>query len=338
MSAGKISKTCVDASSSVWQQNLKDRVTRRSAIPLRPDELFHLSRMPLKRDIIGRFLGLFEAMKEKKVRIKKIADEICILWNKLNFPLVSSQRIIFKLTKLCNAYVDYRKKNNRNLENQLRKVFDVTKQDGTWLCSEDKQLYRSQTQSNGTIGYTTTKLAPSSSIHPSKRRRIVDKVTVMVEDKDDLSDNNSLYDDADKCSNDPDFQPNEEYSRRKYQSTKSAAHLVTNYSLSTRQASRVCRMLSNEGADPISTPSQTGVWKRVIKDGKEMKSKIINILKNDTDFCLHFDGKRIMSKEYVVVCLKSPSRSLNLGVIGSDSGTVADVFIGLKNLLNEFEA
>ena len=252
--------------------------------------------------------------------------------------MVSNQRIIFKVTKLCDAYVDYRKKNNCNLEKQLLEIFDVTKPDGTWLCSEDKQLYRSQIQSNGTIGYTTTKLAPSSSIHPSKRRRVVDEVAVLADDKDDLPDNNSFSDDADNCANDPDFQANEEYSKRKYQSTKSAAHLVTKCSLSTRQASKVCGILSNEGADLVSTPSQAGVWKRVIKDGKEKKSQIINILQHDTEFCLHFDGKRIMTKEYEVVCLKSPSKTINMGVIVCDSGTAADVFLGLKNLLDEFDA
>ena len=43
---------------------------------------------------------------------------------------------------------------------------------GTWLSSEDKEFYCKQIETSGRVGYTTIKLAPLSTIHPSKRPRI----------------------------------------------------------------------------------------------------------------------------------------------------------------------
>jgi len=66
--------------------------------------------MPLNKDVVGRFLGLHQEMRKKKVRIENIAKELNSLWNKFNFPVLSVQRVHSKITKLLDAYVTYRKK------------------------------------------------------------------------------------------------------------------------------------------------------------------------------------------------------------------------------------
>ena len=53
--------------------------------------------MPLNKDVIRRFLGVHNEVKEKKVRIDMIAKELSGLWNKLNFPVLSFQRIKSKI-------------------------------------------------------------------------------------------------------------------------------------------------------------------------------------------------------------------------------------------------
>ena len=54
----------------------------------------------------------------------------------------------------------------------MQKVFDITNAGGEWLCQEDKDLYYRQILSDGRVGYTTQKLAPASTIYPSKKRKI----------------------------------------------------------------------------------------------------------------------------------------------------------------------
>jgi hypothetical protein len=75
--------------------------------------------------------------------------------------------------------------------------------------------------------------------------------------------------------------------------------LVIQHGLSTWQASRVCKSLSSEGVE-LPTPSQSGVWRRVIKQGKLMKERIKKVLSEEKDYCLHFDGKKMNGEEYQV--------------------------------------
>jgi len=69
------------------------------------------------------------------------------------------------------VFEKYRKRPNEEFEKNLPYIFDITKQSGNWYCSEDKELYRNQIESGGRVGYTTTKVASISTIHPSKRPR-----------------------------------------------------------------------------------------------------------------------------------------------------------------------
>ena len=111
---------------------------------------------------------------------------------------------------------------------------------------------------------------------------------------------------------DPEIVLEEYLNKHRYQSTKIAAKLVSKQSLSTRKASGVLESLAEEGVD-VPTPSQSEVWRRVIRNAEQVKNRLKEIISEEI-FCLHFDGKRIGNKEYPVVCLTNPTRTLHLGL------------------------
>ena len=91
---------------------------------------------------------------------------------KFNFPTLSGQAITARLDKLIFNYRNYPRKPSKTFEKDMQKVFDITNAGVEWLCQEDKDLYYRQIQSDGIVGYTTQKLAPASTIHASKKRKI----------------------------------------------------------------------------------------------------------------------------------------------------------------------
>lgn len=119
--------------------------------------------------------------------------------------------------------------------------------------------------------------------------------------------------------------------------TSHAVKLVTKKSLSSNKAAVVCSSLAEDGIN-VPTPSQSGVWRGVIRSGEAAKGKIKSILEEEKNFCIHFDGKRILHQEYQVVVLKSPVRELKLGIVKCDSGSSEHIFNALQGLLNEFDA
>ena len=154
-------------------------------------------------------------------------------------------------------------------------------------------------ESQGCIGYTTSKFATKSTIHPSKRPRMNTEVTYgscNTTDNPKTSSNESTAENNDSSSSE--YTPEDQTSKRKYHSAKSASGLISNFTLSTRQASRVCQSLANGNMD-LPTPSQTATWRRVIENGIIKAEKIKHLLQNEKNFCLHFDGKRTGKKEYV---------------------------------------
>ena len=93
--------------------------------------------------------------------MKIIMNELINLWEKkLNFPY---QGVCQRFDQILKAY--------REKYESLNVVFDITKENGEWLCKKDKDLYKLQIVSNGTIGYSTGIPAKASSIHPSKRKK-----------------------------------------------------------------------------------------------------------------------------------------------------------------------
>ena len=199
------------------------------------------------------------------------------------------------------------------------------------MSKEDKGLYKKQMESQGCIGYTTSKFATKCTIHPSKRSRMNTEVTYgscSTPDNPETSSNESTAENNDSSSSE--YTTEDQTSKRKYHSAKSASGLFLKFTLSTRQASRVCQSLADGGVD-LPTPSQTATWRRVIKNGKIKAEKIKHLLQNE-NFCLHFDGKRIGKKE------ASPTRSLNLSAVCCDSGSSECIFTKIKKIIDEFDA
>ena len=73
------------------------RVRRRSEILLLANVLDELCRIPTKSNILGRYLGLFCTEKGREKRQHIIFGELLVLWQKLNFPILSKARILIKL-------------------------------------------------------------------------------------------------------------------------------------------------------------------------------------------------------------------------------------------------
>ena len=168
----KFSKSAVEGAGRKWTLNLKAKTKRRPSIPDVKQELNEVkSKMPSNRDIVGRFLGLFDELKGRQDRITKISEELLKLWEKMNFPFLSKQQVSAKVNKVIISFEMNRKRKNEEFAEKLTQLFDITKTKGNWLCREDKEFYRIQIESEGRTGYTTKKVAPLSTMHPSKRPR-----------------------------------------------------------------------------------------------------------------------------------------------------------------------
>lgn len=202
-----------------------------------------MCKMPLNRDIVGRFSGLYDEVKGRADRVKKISDELLKLWEKLSFPVISKQQVLARVDKLIKMFEKYGKRLNEEFEKNLPHLFDITKPSGNWLCSEDKELYRKQIESGGRVGYTNEKVASVSTIHPSKRpRSLIEPSTSQVQETS--SDTNT---EEDKNSTDFDIAEESSPLKKRYQAAKSAAMLVSKATLSTRKASTVLQKLAEEG-------------------------------------------------------------------------------------------
>ena len=334
----KFSKSAVEGAGKKWKSNLKATTKRRLSIPDVKQELNEVKcKMPSNRDIVGRFLGLFSELKSRQDRIIKISEELLKLWEKMNFPFLSKQQVSAKVDTVIKSFEKYRKRKNEEFAEKLTHLFDITKTSGNWLCGEDKELYRRQIESGGRTGYTTEKVAPMSTIHPSKRPKRQSEPSTTTTSQVVASESSS-GERGNSSGNESDLEtvPEECTKKRKYQSTKVAAKLVSKQSLSTRKASGVLQSLSEEGVG-VPTPSHSGVWRRVIRNAEQVNNRLKEIM-SEEKFCLHFDGKRLGSNEYQVVCLRNPTRTLHLGILACKSGSAEDIFVQLQALLDEYNA
>ena len=191
------------------------------------------------------------------------------------------------------------------------------------------------------MGYTTQKVAPMSTIHPSKRKKLSSEPSTSQAASFDFTESEESIDDEleSEKSMDDELDPeavNEEIPPRKRHSAKLGSKLVSKDCLSTRKASRVLKSVSEDGFN-VPTPTQSGVWRRTIKDAEREKSHLKEII-SEENFCLHFDGKRLEGKEYQVVCLKNNSRTLQLGILACSGGSAADIYVPLVALIDEFSA
>ena len=78
MSLGsKRSKAAVESARKKWTHNLTTTTKRRPSIPeIKKDIHEIMCRIPLNRDIVGRFLGLYDEVKGRADRVKKISEEL----------------------------------------------------------------------------------------------------------------------------------------------------------------------------------------------------------------------------------------------------------------------
>ena len=81
-----------------------------------------------------------------------ISKELTNLWKSLNFPIVSHQQVQSKTRSVFDLYKKHRKRKSEQVEKKLKGLFDITKVDGNWLCSEDKKLYTTQIQTSVELG------------------------------------------------------------------------------------------------------------------------------------------------------------------------------------------
>ena len=71
---------------------------------------------------------------------------------------------------------------------------------------------------------------------------------------------------------------------------------------------------------------------------KKKKDEIKTLLKEENDFSLHFNGKRLVKHEYQVVCLKSATRYIRLGVARCENGSSQDIYDALEKVIDEYDA
>ena len=289
---------------------------------------------------------IYANTKSRDERVKLIEKELIALWNKLNFPILSSQCVIGRINKLLKDCENNRKYQKQQFDEEIEKVFDITKVDGFWFCAEDKKLYELQITSNAKQGYVTNKIADKSSIHPSKRSLLNIKTSKKINASP--ADDNFSGSASSNSSEDEDYVLNHppcNDKKRKYCSTHISSNLVTKLSLSTNKASKVCEEFSKSGVN-VPTPTQSSVFKAVIKYGESQAEIIKEYLKNNKNFCLHFDGKRLPSgskaknqyDEYQVVCLQNSNTEIKLGIAKCVNGSAEGIFDGISNILNSFDA
>jgi len=86
----------------------------------------------------------------------------------LNFPNLSIQVVQAKLDQVLNTYDECVK---RGKYDPLNEVFDITKENGEWLCSEDRRLIIFRSKAKDRLGIQLgRRRVPKLSIHPRKEK------------------------------------------------------------------------------------------------------------------------------------------------------------------------
>ena len=191
----------------------------------------------------------------------------------------------------------------------LNEVFDITKKEGEWLCSENKRLYNLQIKTEEQVRYTTGKAANSKTIHPSKRRKMSLEPTITTTAT--MSTSESETETEYQESEDSDEQSVS--TSKKYNKIKAATKFVVSSKLSTRKAATICRHLSQDGIN-IQILSQSGIIRPTIKETVKLKEEMKGTLHFE-NWSLHFDGKCIKRPDYQVLVLKNKQREVKLQVL-----------------------
>ena len=110
--------------------------------------------------------------------------------------------------------------------------------------------------------------------------------------------------------------------------------MVIRHSMSTCKAAAVCFTLAEEDVT-FSTPSQSGVWRSVLRKGKKKREnqshstarkKLLPTLR----------WKKMSNYEYQVVCLQSQSREIKLRILKCSSGSAQHIYDQLEQILDEY--
>ena len=107
-------------------------------------------------------------------------------------------------------------------------------------------------------------------------------------------------------------------------------HRKVNYKESPQSLQNV-----SESGVSIPTPSQSGVYRAVMRKGEKLKKHFVESLRHE-NWCLHFDGKTIQKKEYQVVVLKNENKEIRLAVVELANGKGKTIFDGIKAILDEY--
>ena len=141
----KKSAKAVSINQRTWTKNLTtfshSLKKRRHKFKYIVDSLESLCKLPKEVAIVGRYLALAETEKSRKLRVKQICKEITKLWQKMNFPILSSQTAERKVIDIISKYDKFLKRSTVETENSFSNLLAVKESDGEWLCAEDKNLY-----------------------------------------------------------------------------------------------------------------------------------------------------------------------------------------------------
>ena len=317
----------------VWSSNLvRFQEGKSSRKHTTTESLNQMHGIPQEQQILDRYKTLASRIKSKKERIVVIAGEVREVWKKLNLPIQQGKSTVER--KLDNVIQKYEKHKRRPGNYDFTKLFDVTNEKGEWLCKEDKEFYELQLSTKGKVGYCTTK-EDIKGIHPRKLKLLKRKATVTEEFADDSTEETS---EIEGSTSEEEFSSGSEGLKKtnpKRQKTDSVLPLVTTAKLSTRKAHKVCKTLSDSGIS-LPTPTQSGLYKAVLKQSEELKKKFMTNLKNE-HWCLHFDGKTIQKKEYQVIVLKNETREIRLAVLELTNGKGETIFNGVKTVLDNYQ-
>jgi hypothetical protein len=270
----------VTRNKEIWKKNLArfrpdHPSVRRPSIPSIEEPLSTKKRMPTKAQVVGRYNHLGLSIKGRRDRVGVLAEEVTNLWtHTLNFPIISKQAIISKLEKLLKVYDECVR---RSCFEKLDSIFDITKEGGVWLNSEDKKLHRIQVETKGRVGYSTSTPASNSTIHPSKRSRLTvttdedlfERDLLTTESEDTGPESGDCYEPDDPIDLESEGAAKASTSRRKKQTTTVAVKMITQSNVSTHKAAKLCRNLSKEGIS-IPTPTQGAVYRAIFRRAAEV--------------------------------------------------------------------
>ena len=239
-----------------------------------------MSKIPKEQHILDRYKTLASELKSKKKRTLIQAGEVRQLWKNLSLPIQQGKSTFER--KIENVIEQYERNTRRPGNYNFTKLFNVTDEKGEWLCQEDKEFYKLQTSTKGKVGYCSRKEGIKA-IHPRKIKSFKRKVTeasvteeIFDDNTEEIAENKESVHEKQLPSSDEDFgKP----SISKKQKTASAIRSVTKAKLSTRKAHKVCKTLSESGVS-IPTPSQSGVYRGVIKKGEELKKHFVENLRH----------------------------------------------------------